>query len=99
MFALRVTPTLTGALLRAMLAAPTRGLVLETYGAGNAPNRPELLDAIREACERGVVIANVTQCARGSVELVYALGYSLAAAGVVGCLDMCVRCDCPAQMT
>jgi L-asparaginase/Glu-tRNA(Gln) amidotransferase subunit D len=46
---------------------------------------------IREACDRGVVIVNITQCARGTVELVYALGYTLTAAGVVGGLDMSVR--------
>lgn len=41
--------------------------MLETFGAGNAPKREELLLAFQEASEKGIVIVNVTQCQRGSV--------------------------------
>lgn len=42
--------------------------VLCTYGAGNCPQRPDLLAAFKEATERGVVIVNITQCQKGTVE-------------------------------
>lgn len=42
--------------------------VLCTYGAGNCPQRPDLLAAFKEATDRGVVIVNITQCQKGTVE-------------------------------
>lgn len=54
--------------LRHQLEAPgLKGVVLETFGAGNAPTAPWLLDALREAVGRGLQIVNVTQCSGGSV--------------------------------
>ena len=46
-----------------------KGLILETYGAGNAPTESWFLDRIKNAVEKGVLILDVTQCSRGSVEL------------------------------
>ncbi len=88
--ALRLFPGITGATLRQVLRDPVRGLVLETYGAGNAPTRDDdLLDALAEASARGVVIVNVTQCLRGSVRMdAYATGRGLQDAGVVSGGDM-----------
>ena len=74
--------------MRAFLAPPTRGLVLETYGAGNAPQRADLLDALKEACDRGVVIVAITQCMKGSVSDDYETGRTLLQAGVVPGIDM-----------
>ena len=42
-------------------------MVLKTYGAGNAPTDGWFIDAIKEACDRGLVIVNVTQCGNGKV--------------------------------
>ena len=88
--ALRLFPGITGATLRQVLRDPVRGLVLETYGSGNAPSRdPDLLAALAEASARGVVIVNVTQCLRGHVRMdTYAAGRGLQAAGVVSGGDM-----------
>ena len=88
--AFRIFPGLAPALLRNVLQPPLRGLVLETFGVGNAPDRDEaFLDAIREATGRGVVIVNCTQCLRGSVHQgEYAGGAALARAGVVSGYDM-----------
>lgn len=52
---LRIFPGISGNAVRAFLGADVRGVVLESYGAGNAPRREELLSAFREATERGVV--------------------------------------------
>uniref|UniRef100_A0A7S3TTU6 asparaginase n=2 Tax=Emiliania huxleyi TaxID=2903 RepID=A0A7S3TTU6_EMIHU len=75
--------------LRNTLQPPLKGAILQTFGAGNAPDRDaDFLDALREASSRGLVIVNVTQCSAGSVEPAYATGQSLAAAGVVAGGDM-----------
>jgi L-asparaginase len=88
--ALRLFPGITAETLRNVLRDPVRGLVLETYGSGNAPSRdPALLAVVRDAVARGVVIVNVTQCLRGSVRMgTYAAGRTLAAAGVVSGGDL-----------
>jgi L-asparaginase len=87
--ALRLFPGIGASTLRTVLRAPVAGLVLEAYGAGNAPSDPDLLAALREAHDRGVVVAVVTQCLRGGVRMGdYATGHALARAGVVPCGTM-----------
>lgn len=44
-----------------------RGLVLETFGSGNAPTDHWLLNALKKAVSEGIQIVNVTQCPGGSV--------------------------------
>ena len=88
--AFRIFPGLSPALLRNVLQPPLHGLVLETYGVGNAPDRDAMfLAEIRAATERGVVIVNCTQCLRGSVRQgEYAAGAALGRAGVISGHDM-----------
>ena len=76
--------------LRAILSVEgLRGVVLETYGAGNAPTSEWFLRLMRETVERGVIIMNVTQCDNGSVEMqLYETGLRLQAAGVLSGYDM-----------
>lgn len=87
--ALRLFPGITKTMVERILAPPLRGAVLETYGAGNAPDdQPELLAVLRAATDRGVVLVNTTQCHRGMVRPDYAAGRALADAGVVAGADM-----------
>jgi L-asparaginase len=88
--ALRLFPGISGEIVRNMLQPPLQGLVLEAFGVGNAPDRNrELLEAIRDATGRGVVIVDTTQCLEGSVDLDdYATGSALATAGVISGRDM-----------
>lgn len=88
--ALRLFPGIDAGFVRNVLQDPLQGLVLETFGAGNAPSRDkELLKALAQASERGVVIVNTTQCLRGRVDMGgYATGSALNEAGVVGGADM-----------
>ena len=90
---LRLHPGLTVALLERVLAPDVAGLVLQSYGAGNGPvGLPGFVDTLAAASARGVVIVNVSQCARASVDqTLYATGSALAAAGVVGGHDMTVE--------
>lgn len=67
---------------------PIRGVVLETFGAGNAPQRADVIEALKEACDRGVVVVAISQCAKGSVSDTYETGRSLLEAGVVPGSDM-----------
>ncbi|KAI9313557.1 asparaginase-domain-containing protein [Dichotomocladium elegans] len=89
---LRLFPGISESTVRTFFAHPTQGVVLETYGAGNAPARPDLLAALKEACDRGVVIVNCTQCRKGLVSDSYATGRQLAAIGVVAGADMTPEC-------
>ncbi len=86
---LRVFPGITRAILANVLAPPLEGLVLETYGSGNVPDRDrDLLDALEAATARGVVVVNVTQCQRGAVTDAYAAGRVLRDIGVIPGADM-----------
>ncbi len=61
-----------------------KAVVLETYGSGNAPRKEWFVRRLREACDQGIVIVNVTQCNAGTVEMDrYETGYQLLQAGVV----------------
>lgn len=54
--------------LEHQLCAPgLRGLVVETFGAGNAPTAQWLLDSLQKAVRGGLHVVNVTQCSGGSV--------------------------------
>jgi 60kDa lysophospholipase len=65
-----------------------KGLVLETFGSGNAPEDDKLLQVLREGVLNGIVIVAVTQCMIGSVNPLYAAGTALLKTGVVFGLDM-----------
>jgi len=85
----RLFPGFTTAALENLLKPPMKGLILCTFGAGNAPDtRTDMLQVLRQASDRGVVIVNVTQCSRGRVEAHYATGTALLEAGVIPGFDM-----------
>uniref|UniRef100_A0A8C8C3C6 asparaginase n=1 Tax=Oncorhynchus tshawytscha TaxID=74940 RepID=A0A8C8C3C6_ONCTS len=86
---LRLFPGITAMTVKSFLQAPMEGIVLETYGSGNAPdNCADLLEEFRNATERGVIMVNCTQCLRGSVTTSYATGKALSDAGLVAGCDM-----------
>ncbi|KAF7665819.1 hypothetical protein LDENG_00130740 [Lucifuga dentata] len=86
---LRLFPGITADTVRAFLQPPMEGVVLETYGSGNAPdNRADLLEELKKATDRGVIIINCTQCLRGSVSTSYATGKVLIEAGLIAGCDM-----------
>lgn len=66
-----------------------KAAVVMSYGSGNIPTKPEFLRIFEEARARGVVIANVSQCHRGPVELgIYETSAALLEAGFVSGFDM-----------
>ncbi|KIX09061.1 uncharacterized protein Z518_00139 [Rhinocladiella mackenziei CBS 650.93] len=88
---LRIFPGIKPKMVEAVLRTEgLRGLVLETFGAGNAPSGHDnkMTQVISDAVQRGIVIVNVTQCLTGSVNPLYAPGMVLGRAGVVAGGDM-----------
>jgi L-asparaginase len=87
---IKLYPGYTNRLIEAMLAQPLKGIVLETYGAGNAPDADHaLLAALGNAKARGALIVNCTQCVSGKVSMDnYAAGSALSRAGLVSGRDM-----------
>lgn len=66
-----------------------KGVVMKSFGAGNAPGDAWFLDLIKKTVERGVVVVNITQCPNGCVHpQLYAAGLSLSRAGVISGRDM-----------
>jgi L-asparaginase len=49
-------------------ASQIKAIVLETFGAGNAPSDPRLQNLISKFISDGGIILNVTQCSSGSVK-------------------------------
>lgn len=87
---LKLFPGISEATVKALLNIPNlRAVVLETYGAGNAPTDPWLYQALREATDRGIIIVNKTQCIVGSVEMgKYQTSLNLLNAGVLSGYDI-----------
>jgi len=66
-----------------------KGILLETFGAGNIPDSPWLIDEIKSAIKRGVIILNITQCNAGNVEMgKYKTSEELRNAGVISGHDL-----------
>lgn len=80
----RLFPGVTSNLIKAFVQAPIEGVVLQSYGAGNVPtNRQDIIDVLRAATQRGVIIVNITQCSTGCVSDEYEAGKLLQDAGKV----------------
>jgi L-asparaginase len=82
---LKLFPGISPDMVKAILNIPNlKGVVIETYGMGNAPNLIWFRQAVKDAVDRGIVVVNVTQCISGSVEMErYHAGTILLDAGVV----------------
>jgi len=66
-----------------------KGVILETYGAGNAPTDEWFIEALAEAIKKGIVIYNVTQCKGGAVDMgKYETSMKLSQIGVIGGFDI-----------
>lgn len=69
-----------------------RAVVMKTFGAGNAPQKPWFVESIRKLVNRGVIVVNITQCFKGTVEMHrYETGLQLLQAGVINGYDSTVE--------
>lgn len=65
------------------------GIILETFGSGNAKTDDWFLELLKSVTDRGVPVVNVTQCVGGSVHMGrYATSESLQKIGIVSGKDM-----------
>ena len=86
-------PGIQESIVRHVLETPQlRGIVMRSYGSGNAPHYEWITQSLREATERGVVVVNVSQCVCGRVEMGrYDTGYQLQDAGIISGRDSTVE--------
>ena len=87
---LKLLPGITPETLKGMLSIPNlKGVVMETFGVGNAPSFPWFIDILKEVSDRGIVIVNVTQCMIGSVAMaIYDTGSAMIDAGIISGYDI-----------
>jgi L-asparaginase len=87
---LKLFPGITEPVVCSILNIPgLKGVILETYGAGNAPTDEWFIRSLEKAINKGIVIYNVTQCKGGSVEMgKYSTSVELSKIGVVGGYDI-----------
>lgn len=75
-----------------LMAKELKGIIFRTFGAGNAPHKKWLIDALSKATAEGKIIVNITQCAGGSVHMErYETGLQLLKAGVISGHDSTVE--------
>lgn len=91
--ALTLFPGIKAEVIQNVLRMPDiKGVILRTFGSGNAPTQEWLKDAISEATENGKVVVNITQCQSGGVTMgLYETSRLLLEAGVVSGHDMTVE--------
>ncbi|WP_054981266.1 asparaginase [Pseudoalteromonas sp. P1-9] len=86
---LHLYPGISVDLIKSMMTDSLKALVLLSFGVGNAPQNPEMLELFSSATQAGLVIINLTQCIQGSVNMGgYATGNALLNAGVISGYDM-----------
>lgn len=87
---LKLFPGITQPVVESIVNIPNlRGVILETFGAGNAPTDNWFLETLNDAIDRGVVVFNVSQCEGGRVtQGQYQTSKQLGQIGVVSGADI-----------
>jgi L-asparaginase len=67
---LKIFPGMNATVFEAVLSAKgLKGIVIETYGSGNASTQKWFIDLLQNAVNKGLHVVNVTQCSGGSVNM------------------------------
>jgi L-asparaginase len=87
---LKLFPGISRPIIEAVLRSQLiKGLIIETYGSGNATTETWFIDLLKEAIDKGLYIINVTQCAGGSVTMgQYETSSRLKSIGVISGKDI-----------
>ncbi len=87
---LKLFPGIQQKTLEAVINIPgLKGLILETYGCGNAPSDPQIINTLADAIKNELVIVNISQCTVGHVQQEkYITGIQLKDIGVISGKDM-----------
>mgnify|MGYP001942566072 CR=1 FL=1 len=85
-------PGIEASVVTNIIKQPVRALIMLSYGVGNAPQDPKLLNVLEQANKNGIVIVNLSQCQRGKVNMAgYATGNALHRCGVISGADMTIE--------
>ncbi|KPL12036.1 MAG: 1-alkyl-2-acetylglycerophosphocholine esterase [Bacteroides sp. SM1_62] len=87
---LKIFPGITENVVKTLLESPgLKAVILETFGAGNAPTDPWFYKLIKDAADTGIIFLNITQCTQGRVEMGrYETSEHLLRAGVISGYDI-----------
>jgi L-asparaginase len=87
---LKLFPGLTQSAIEAVLSTEgLKAVILETYGSGNAPTAPYLLQALKKAMANDIIVLNISQCPGGMVlQGRYETSRMLQQIGVISGADM-----------
>jgi L-asparaginase len=87
---LKLFPGINRKLVQSVLTTEgLRGLIIETYGSGNAPTFKWFLEDLKSFIDNGGIILNVTQCLGGSVEMgLYETSLQMLSSGVISGKDI-----------
>jgi L-asparaginase len=87
---IKMFPGINETVLSAILNIPNlKGVILETYGSGNAPTEEWFISLLKKAIKSGLHIVNVTQCSGGSVSMGhYETSMTLKKIGVISGKDI-----------
>jgi L-asparaginase len=86
---LKIFPGMDPTMIEVFARSGIRGLIIETYGSGNAPSNPEFLKAVKMAVDHGIVVVNISQCSGGKVDQgKYETSLQLKQIGVISGKDM-----------
>ena len=89
---LKLFPSMKKEYVQFILDLPYEGIILETFGAGNATTSEWFLESIKQATDEGKIILNVSQCLSGSVSQgLYETSSKLEELGVISGKDMTVE--------
>lgn len=67
---IKLFPGISNTILESILNTKgLKGIILETYGAGNCTTENWFIDILKEAIKKGIHIVNITQCSGGSVSM------------------------------
>ncbi len=67
---IKMFPGINKEILKSMISSENlKGIILETYGAGNTTTKDWFIDLLSEKISKKIPIVNVTQCIGGSVEM------------------------------
>jgi L-asparaginase len=85
---LKLFPGITITTIKAIINS-AKGIVIESFGAGNAPSTPELSTLLSTANKEGKILLNITQCLQGSaVDGQYETSEPFGKSGVISGKDL-----------
>lgn len=90
---LKLFPGMRESVVEATLSIPgLRAVIIESFGAGNAPQVEWFYKQLKAATDKGIIIVNVSQCKIGTVEMGrYETSLNLQRAGVLSGYDMTIE--------